>query len=194
MAVDSQSKDADLNHCQQLQTATGWTADSLADKLRLSERAVDQWLNNNYSPSPDTRERASYLYHKYHAQQTPAADLLESLKTDMQCPNRVLADKLDVTHGAISNWIREYADPSTENKHRIDAFYADYHTSTTLLDVIRGLREDTELSQYDIAAELGVARNSVGYWLREEKKPDAHAHRTALRNLYNEHADTSPRR
>jgi transcriptional regulator with XRE-family HTH domain len=192
MAVDSQSTDADANHCQHLHEVTGWTADTLADKLRLSERAVDQWLNDNYSPSQATRERAIYLSHKYHAQQTPAPDLLESLKTEMRCTNQELADKLDVTHGAISNWIREYADPSTENKHRIDALYADYHTRTTLLDVIRGLRDGTDLTQSDIAAELGVARNSVGYWLREEQKPAAHAHRTALRTLYHEHTDTNP--
>ena len=108
----------------------------------------------------------------------------------MRWDNKDVASKLDVTHAAVSNWMRGCDGPSLANKQQVKGLYVSYLTQTTLLDVIRALRDNTNLTDNDIAARVGVAESTVSHWLREENNPHAHEHRASLGELYTEHFST----
>jgi len=184
VTTDIQTKDGTGNLCRRLQAETGWSTDTIAQKLQVTEDAAEQWLNGTYTPTSEQRDRAARLRHRYYAEETPIPELLDELKTEMRWNNKDLASRLDVTHAAISNWMRGYAEPSVANKQQVRALYAKYQIQPTLLNVIRALRDDTDLTGSKIAAEVGVARSTVSQWLREENKPKADEHRAMLRSLY----------
>jgi len=191
MTIGTRPREGDENLCRQLQAETGWSTDTLAEKLQISENAAEQWLNDAHTPTPEQRDRAARLRHRYHAQHTPIPDLLDELKKEMRWDNKDIASKLNVTHAAVSNWMQGRSGPSHNNKPRVKRLYVSYLTQTTLLDVIRALRDDTDLTDDDIAARVGVAKSTVSHWFREENNPHAHEHRTSLGQLYTEHFSTN---
>lgn len=182
------TEDATRNPCQRLQVTTGWDVETLASKLDLSKYGVQQWLDDDYTPEPSTIEQARYYRHRYDAQQQPVSDILEELKEEMLWNNGQLGDELGVSHAAISNWIRETAAPSNKNHLQITSLYADCKIDGTMREKLRYLRDDTDLSDADIADEIGASRNTVSYWMREEKEPREPEYRDSLEVLYDEYS------
>lgn len=132
----------------------------IARKVGVSNKTVQRWLHRHQI---DTRPVNA---HQSTGNTDPLRDesQLRAWYVDDEMSGPEIADQLDVTPSTVYRWLRKYDIPITGHSSHHSVPETDPHKNKSWLQT---QYVDTELTGYEIAAQLGVSATTIYNWLDE---------------------------
>ncbi len=168
------------------------TQKELAELLDVSSVTISSWESGNTKPQKENKENIVELREKSKAevedmlereeeddgQEEPALDV-RSVRDKHGLTQEEFAEVLGVTATTVSNWEQGETTPSEERIEEMQTLDGlseeeEEETGTSISgDEIKQIRSERDLSQSELAEQLGVSAGTVSNWERGKSRPES---------------------
>lgn len=176
---DEESDDT-ADEIRSVRNEHGLTQKEFAEVLDVSPTTVSNWEQGETNPSQERVEQIQDLDpssdedgEEDDSDASISGDDIKQIRTDLDLSQSELAEELGVSAGTVSNWERGESSPGSDNQEQIEdlAEQADADGDgdedvTFSAEDLKELREEKDLSQSELADELGVSAGTISNWER----------------------------
>ena len=171
------------------------TQRQFARLIEVSPATVVSWEQGNTHPQPQNKARlvpllemdksdVEAILQRMGAPPRVTQQDVKELRQNLELTQKDLASLLDVAPGTVANWEGGRGEPRQENRHAIaqlqrmnpaevrDMLGTEPESPKTLSgEQIQNLRREADMSQKELARELGVSGGTISNWERGATHP-----------------------